>query len=198
MNNRPKVPKKCLGCGARYLGGHAWMGEPMKDGLRVFYKCGASLSIKENLGDGVYLLLFKNCGANYEKQPKEKKIMKQLLIVEDSPHTASILKKVLERDGFEVVSVTNGNDALERIEREKPALILLDLLLPKPGIDGHEVCRRIRSNLKTKDIPIIVITGIGEEAAKKGLEAGADDYLLKPFDLFELRDMVLNKLKEMI
>jgi two-component system, OmpR family, response regulator RegX3 len=103
----------------------------------------------------------------------------EILIVEDDDAIAKPLAAGLEREGFDVTRVSNGEDALEATV---PDLVLLDLRLP--GIDGTEVCRRLRAR---SDVPIIVVTAKGEEVDRVvGLELGADDYIVKPFGFREL------------
>ena len=103
----------------------------------------------------------------------------QILIVEDDDAIAKPLAAGLEREGFDVIRVSNGEDALGAA---LPDLVLLDLRLP--GMDGTEVCRRLRAR---SDVPIIVVTAKGEEVDRVvGLELGADDYIVKPFGFREL------------
>jgi DNA-binding response OmpR family regulator len=103
----------------------------------------------------------------------------QILIVEDDDAIANPLAAGLEREGFEVIRVSTGEDALAA---PLPDLVLLDLRLP--GMDGTEVCRRLRAR---SDVPIIVVTAKGEEVDRVvGLELGADDYIVKPFGFREL------------
>jgi two-component system, OmpR family, response regulator RegX3 len=103
----------------------------------------------------------------------------RILIVEDDDTIASPLADGLRREGFEVTHVASGEEALEA---QLPDLVLLDLRLP--GIDGTEVCRRLRAR---SDVPIIVVTAKGEEVDRVvGLELGADDYIVKPFGFREL------------
>ena len=86
----------------------------------------------------------------------------------------------LERDGFEVAVVGSGELALRVVQSQQPDLVLLDLMLP--GVDGLEVCRRIKADAETSQIPIVMLTAKGEEAdVVTGLELGADDYVVKPF-----------------
>lgn len=106
----------------------------------------------------------------------------KILIVDDEPKITQVVKLYLERDGFEVATAANGRQAVERASTYKPDLIVLDLNLP--DIDGLEVCRTIR---KQSDVPIIMLTGRGEEVDKiVGLELGADDYVTKPFSAREI------------
>ncbi len=106
----------------------------------------------------------------------------RLLVVDDEPKIAEVLKLYLEREGFQVISAANGKQAIEKSATVDPALIILDLNLP--DMDGLEVCRAIR---KQSDVPIIMLTGRGEEVDKiVGLEVGADDYVTKPFSAREV------------
>lgn len=100
-----------------------------------------------------------------------------ILIVEDDPKTSALLKVYLERDGYQTRSAADGALAVELAQRHAPALIVLDLMIPK--LDGLEVCRRIR---QTSDVPILMLTARVEELDKLvGLSIGADDYVTKPF-----------------
>jgi DNA-binding response OmpR family regulator len=106
----------------------------------------------------------------------------RILIVEDEPTVAEVLDRYLRRDGYEVRIVHDGPGAIAEYDRFQPELVVLDLMLP--GIDGMEVCRRIRANATT---PIIMLTARGDEVDKLvGLEIGADDYVTKPFSPREL------------
>jgi DNA-binding response OmpR family regulator len=100
-----------------------------------------------------------------------------VLIVEDDPKTANLLKVYLEREGYQTRSAADGAHAVEIAQRHSPALIVLDLMIPK--LDGLEVCRRIR---QTSDVPILMLTARVDEVDKLvGLSIGADDYVTKPF-----------------
>jgi DNA-binding response OmpR family regulator len=105
-----------------------------------------------------------------------------ILIVDDEQRIIDLAKMYVEQEGYLVVSTTNGLDALQRILNDKPALVVLDLMLP--GMDGLEVCRRVRAQT---DVPIIMLTARSDDIDKiVGLELGADDYLTKPFNPREL------------
>lgn len=109
----------------------------------------------------------------------------KILVVDDEDHIRRILKFQLEKRGYRVVLAENGEIALELVRRESPDLILLDLMMPK--IDGFETCRRIRQNFQTSQIPIIMLTAKTELQDKiKGLQDGANDYLIKPYSNEEL------------
>lgn len=109
----------------------------------------------------------------------------KILVVDDEDHIRRILKYQLEKHGYRVVLAENGEIALELVRREAPDLILLDLMMPK--IDGFETCRRIRQSFQTSQIPIIMLTAKTELQDKiKGLQDGANDYLIKPYSNEEL------------
>jgi DNA-binding response OmpR family regulator len=106
----------------------------------------------------------------------------RILIVDDDATVSEVVGRYLVRDGHQVDCVQDGYEALRRIERQPPDLIVLDLMLP--GIDGLEVCRRIREHWP---IPVVMLTALGEETNRVvGFETGADDYVTKPFSPREL------------
>lgn len=109
--------------------------------------------------------------------------MSRILLVEDDPRISEPLVRVLAAEGFDVELADTGNAALAAVERERPDLVLLDLTLP--DIDGLDVCRSVRAG--AADLPIIMLTARAEEVdVIVGLDAGADDYVAKPFRLAEL------------
>ena len=106
----------------------------------------------------------------------------RVLIVDDDPNINQLIKLYLEKEGFETETATRGDDALNLFKKNPPHIVLLDLMLP--GMDGWQVCREIR---KISTIPIIMLTAKDETFDKVlGLELGADDYIVKPFDMKEL------------
>lgn len=108
-----------------------------------------------------------------------------VLIAEDEPSLSELLKYNLEREGYETAIAADGEEALLLIEERAPDLLLLDWMLPK--IAGIEVCRRVRSRMATKNLPIIMLTARTEETDRvRGLDMGADDYITKPFSTTEL------------
>ena len=108
-----------------------------------------------------------------------------ILVADNEPDIRRIVEMNLELEGFEVASANDGEEALAQAQDLRPALILLDIMMPK--LDGFEVCRRLRTDPKTSSIPIIILTARSLTADKiVGLTAGADDYVLKPFDPMEL------------
>lgn len=109
----------------------------------------------------------------------------RILLVEDEPAVAALLRYNLEQAGFRITACADGADALDHAREEPPDLILLDWMLPR--LSGIEVCRRLRNAAATRDVPIIMLTARGEEAdTVRGLDAGADDYVTKPFSPAEL------------
>lgn len=109
-------------------------------------------------------------------------MVKKIVVVDDEKPIADILEFNLEKEGYEVYSAYDGNDALELIMETVPDLVLLDIMLP--GMDGMEICREVR---KKHDMPIIMLTAKDSEIDKVlGLELGADDYVTKPFSTREL------------
>jgi diguanylate cyclase (GGDEF)-like protein len=106
----------------------------------------------------------------------------RLLIVEDDFDISNMLRIYFDSQGYESIVVPRGQEALETCRRQMPNLVILDIMLP--DIDGYEVCRRLRSNLRTSHIPIIFLTQKDERSDQiAGYESGADDYITKPFDL---------------
>jgi len=108
-----------------------------------------------------------------------------ILVVDDEKELAALVSLHMKMAGFEVLTAANGEKALELSREEKPDLIILDLMLPK--IDGWQVCEQLRQDAVTKDIPVIMLTARTQiEDKLKGFEAGADDYVTKPFSPREL------------
>ncbi len=108
-----------------------------------------------------------------------------VLIVEDEAALLTMLRYNLEKEGFAVCAATDGEEALIQIAERKPDVVLLDWMLPL--ISGIEVCRQIRRGRTSRDLPVIMLTARGEEADRvRGLNSGADDYVVKPFSPAEL------------
>lgn len=106
----------------------------------------------------------------------------KILIVDDDQHIAELIKIYFEKDGFETVVANNGKQAVELFKSEAPSIVILDVMMPE--MDGWQVCREIR---RVSNIPIIMLTAKGETFDKVfGLELGADDYMVKPFEPKEL------------
>ncbi len=114
-----------------------------------------------------------------------------VLVVDDDPIVLNVVVRYLERDGFHALTARDGEDARALLERERPSLVVLDVMLP--GIDGLSLCRWIRAR---SDLPVILLTARGEEADRiVGLELGADDYVTKPFSPRELATRVRTVLR---
>ncbi|RLC90047.1 MAG: response regulator [Chloroflexi bacterium] len=118
----------------------------------------------------------------------------RILVVEDDFDISNMLLLYFKSLGYEVYHAPRGEDALEMTRQKLPNVIVLDIMLP--DIDGYEVCRQLRTNLRTSHIPILFLTQKDERSDKiHGLELGADDYITKPFDVEELRLRVRNTIK---
>jgi len=122
---------------------------------------------------------------------------KTVLVVEDEEDILALLHFNLIKAGYRVDCAGHGEEALQLVDKNTPDLILLDLMLP--GIDGLEICRRLRNDNATKEIPIIMLTARGEEEdVVRGLELGADDYVTKPFSIKVLLARVQTVLRRRI
>jgi len=118
----------------------------------------------------------------------------RILVVEDDFDIANMLRIYFDSQGYDVLVASRGGDALELCRRKLPNIVVLDIMLP--DMDGYEVCRQLRNNLRTSHIPIIFLTQKDERSDKiAGLELGADDYITKPFDIEELKLRVQNALR---
>jgi two-component system cell cycle response regulator len=107
----------------------------------------------------------------------------KVLVVDDELEIRDLLSEVLQQEGYDVLLASAGEEAIELAKRETPHVILLDVRMP--GIDGIEVCKRLKTDPKTQYIPIIMITGYDENKIA-AIEVGADDFVNKPIDLVEL------------
>jgi len=108
-----------------------------------------------------------------------------VLVVEDEDSLATLLQYNLEKEGYDVAVAGDGEEALLLVDERLPDLIVLDWMLPK--VSGIEVCRRLRQRNETRNVPIIMLTARGEETDRvRGLDTGADDYVVKPFSMTEL------------
>jgi DNA-binding response OmpR family regulator len=111
--------------------------------------------------------------------------MSRIVVVEDDPDIAELLRHFLERASHDVDVVTQGHDALPRLRERPPDLVILDRMLP--GMDGLEICRQLRATPTLADLPVIMLTARAEESDRiVGLELGADDYITKPFSAKEV------------
>jgi signal transduction histidine kinase len=117
----------------------------------------------------------------------------RILAVDDTKDNLILVQTILESEGYDIKLVSNGIAALQQVEQSPPDLILLDVMMP--GIDGYEVTRRIRHNPKLSYIPILLVTAFHESSVVEGLDAGADDFIRKPFDTDELLARVRSLLR---
>jgi putative two-component system response regulator len=113
----------------------------------------------------------------------------RILIVDDEPANLALLTRLMTRHGYQALTASDGEQALASVAQERPDIILLDVQMPK--VDGFEVCRRLKNDATTRLIPIVLITGLNATADRiQGIEAGADDFLTKPFNVQELEARV--------
>lgn len=121
--------------------------------------------------------------------------MAKIMIVDDDPNIGLLVEMTLRKKGnFDIVNCSSGEMALERLGKDQPDLMLLDIMMP--GIDGYEVCRTVKGNPATKLISIIMLSARREMVDKiKGMDLGADDYIVKPFDPDELLSRVKARLR---
>ena len=117
-----------------------------------------------------------------------------VLVVEDENAQREVLSYNLEAEGFRVVMAENGDEGLLFLKEEKPDLIVLDWMLP--NVSGIEICRRVKANSETRNIPVIMLSARSEEVDRvQGLETGADDYVVKPYSVVELMARVRTQLR---
>jgi len=113
-------------------------------------------------------------------------VAKKVLVVDDNPISRELVREVVENSERMVVEAENGEEALRMIAGERPDIVLLDIQLPV--YDGYEVLRRVREDLKLKDLPVIALTAYAmQQDREKALDAGFDDYIAKPIDAASLR-----------
>jgi DNA-binding response OmpR family regulator len=113
----------------------------------------------------------------------------KILIVDDDPFLLRLVGHLLGKEGYEIVTALNGEEALEKINTEKPDLVILDVMMP--GINGLEVCRQLRGQPETAALPIIMLSARSKVSDRiAGLQAGANEYLGKPFDAREVMGCV--------
>jgi two-component system alkaline phosphatase synthesis response regulator PhoP len=113
----------------------------------------------------------------------------KILVVDDEVYILHILDFILGAESYEVITATNGDQALHKVRDEKPDLVILDIMMPK--LDGYETCRMIKSDPATSQIPVILLTAKGREVDQRlGKEVGANDYITKPFSPTKLIDRV--------
>ncbi len=121
--------------------------------------------------------------------------MKKILIVDDQYEVRELVEVTLRIGDYEILQAASGDAALEIAQREKPDLMLLDVMMPNSTVDGFEVCRRLKSDEATRSIHVVMITARGQEKDfETGKAAGADDYFTKPFSPLQL----MNKVEEIL
>jgi DNA-binding response OmpR family regulator len=113
----------------------------------------------------------------------------KVLVVDDEVNITQILEFSIGSEGYEVLSASNGEEAVEKARREQPDLIILDIMMPR--IDGYETCRILKANPLTKNIPVVLLTAKGRDIDKRlGYEVGATDYIIKPFSPSKLIERI--------
>jgi len=129
------------------------------------------------------------------KEYAQSEIPSKVLVVDDEPYIVEVFKGFLTREGYNVITASDGIEAIHKVTTEYPDVIILDVMMP--NMDGFEVCRRLKSDEKSFVIPIIIVTALGEREDRiKGVEAGADEFLTKPMpDSLELLARVKSLLK---
>jgi DNA-binding response OmpR family regulator len=116
-----------------------------------------------------------------------------VMVIEDDPSFLRYLSHILEREGYTVISASNGLTGLRKVKEAKPALLILDVMLP--GLDGFEVCHRLHDDTETGNIPVIMLSAKGQDSDRvSALSVGAREFFAKPVD----RLVLLNKIKELI
>jgi DNA-binding response OmpR family regulator len=121
--------------------------------------------------------------------------MKKILIVDDDPQTTTLLELLLSERGYETVSTTDSSKAIQFANSANPDLIILDLMMPEP--DGFKVCRMLRNDTRFIFTPILIVTALDDTDSRiVAFGAGADDYLIKPYDIDELASIIKTLLQE--
>ena len=119
----------------------------------------------------------------------------KVLVVDDHPFSRMVASELLALDGYNVLEAENGPSAIDLVLAEDPDIILLDVMMP--GMDGYEVCRRLKADDHTRLIPVVFVTALHDRQARlRGIEAGGDDFLIKPFDELELSARVKSLIRQ--
>ncbi len=140
----------------------------------------------------------QNLGKKKEISFQSSKNLKKILIVEDDLFLSDLCSKKLKKVGFEVLTAFDGQDGLKKIKEEKPALVLLDIVLP--GLSGFEVLKQIKTNPESASIPVIILSNLGQkEDVQRGITLGAEDYIVKanytPSEIIEKIKKVMEKVR---
>lgn len=158
------------------------------EGFRFCGKCGTRLEA-EIPAEQPAAIEFDSGNGNGSGDNQYESLPPHVLVVDDEPHITQLLKNLLELEGIKVESASNVADAMSLIEKEKPSLIITDIMMP--DMDGYSFIRQLRKNPETQKIKIIVLTVLDAfEEIRKSVLLGADDYISKPFDPQELVWMV--------
>lgn len=119
----------------------------------------------------------------------------KIMVVDDEPDIVKLVKISLEMANFEVIEAFSGVEALEKTQGVVPDLFLLDIMMP--DMNGYEVCEKLKEDDRTRDVPVVMLTAKGQKGdAEQGLKVGADDYIIKPFDPYELGEQISEILKK--
>lgn len=119
---------------------------------------------------------------------------KRILVVDDEIYIVHILEFTLTMEGYEVLTAADGEEAMRRLEQDRPDLVVLDIMMPK--LDGYEVLRRIRADEEFRQVPVILLSAKGRPIDREtGLEIGADDYIVKPFSPRRLLEKIQDLLE---
>jgi len=118
----------------------------------------------------------------------------RVLVVDDTPANVALVERLLRREGYAVVTAADGHEALAKVRTDSPDLVISDVLMP--GCDGFQLCRALKSEPETRLLPIVLVTSLsGADERIRGIDAGADDFIAKPFDPHELRARVRSLLR---
>lgn len=119
----------------------------------------------------------------------------KIMVVDDEPDIVKLVKISLEMANYEVIEAFSGQEALEKAKSTVPSLFLLDIMMP--DMNGYEVCKHLKSDARTKEVPVVMLTAKGQKGdAEQGLKVGAEDYIIKPFDPFELGEQIAEILRK--
>lgn len=118
----------------------------------------------------------------------------KIMVIDDEPDIVKLVKISLEMANFEVVEAYSGKEALEKATKIVPDLFLLDIMMPE--MNGYEVCAQLKAREATRNVPVVMLTAKGQKGdAEQGLKVGADDYIIKPFDPYELGEQIHEMLR---